>query len=89
MTLDAAAAGFLRLLVEAGRPPLEQTTPEEARAGSVAMAGFAGEGAAVASITEHHLDGVPCRLVVPEGEGPLPVLVWFHGGGWVIGSAET
>lgn len=89
MTLDAAAADFLRLLVEAGRPPLEQNTPEEARAGSVAMAGFAGEGAPVASITEHHLDGVPCHVVTPTGEGPHPVLVWFHGGGWVIGSAET
>lgn len=89
MTLDAAAADFLRLLVDAGRPPLEQTTPEEARAGSVAMSAFAGEGAAVASVTEHHLDGVPCRVVIPEGEGPHPVLVWFHGGGWVIGSAET
>ncbi|MEY2975768.1 MAG: hypothetical protein RIR49_2188 [Actinomycetota bacterium] len=89
MTLDPAAADFLRLLTEAGRPPLEQTTPEEARAGSVAMSGFAGEGAPVRSVTEHHLDGVPCRLVVPDGDGPHPVLVWFHGGGWVIGSAET
>jgi acetyl esterase len=26
---------------------------------------------------------------VPDGEGPLPVLVWFHGGGWVIGDLES
>jgi acetyl esterase len=26
---------------------------------------------------------------VPQGEKPLPVVVYFHGGGWVIGSIET
>ena len=26
------------------------------------------------------------RIYRPEGHGPLPVLVYFHGGGWVIGS---
>jgi acetyl esterase len=25
----------------------------------------------------------------PEGEGPFPTVVFFHGGGWVIGDLET
>ncbi len=28
-------------------------------------------------------------IVVPEGEGPHPVLVYFHGGGWTMGSPKT
>ncbi|WP_040406220.1 alpha/beta hydrolase [Amycolatopsis nigrescens] len=28
------------------------------------------------------------RVYQPEGTGPFPALVWFHGGGWVIGSLD-
>lgn len=39
-------------------------------------------------MVERELGGVPCLVVTPEGTGPFHVLVWLHGGGWVIGSAE-
>jgi acetyl esterase len=29
------------------------------------------------------------RIYTPEGRGRFPVLVWFHGGGWVVGDLET
>lgn len=32
---------------------------------------------------------IPVRLYFPPGEGPFPVLVYFHGGGWVAGNLET
>lgn len=28
------------------------------------------------------------RIYTPEGEGPFPALVYYHGGGWVIGAVE-
>jgi len=31
---------------------------------------------------------IPVRLYEPEREGPLPVLVYFHGGGWVRGDLD-
>ncbi|WP_242910177.1 alpha/beta hydrolase [Actinomadura terrae] len=31
---------------------------------------------------------IPVRVYTPEGEGPFPAFVWFHGGGWTIGSLE-
>ncbi|MGV9771235.1 alpha/beta hydrolase [Streptosporangium sp. NPDC003464] len=31
---------------------------------------------------------VPVRVYTPEGEGPFPALVWFHGGGWTIGCLD-
>ena len=32
---------------------------------------------------------VPVRVLVPHGEGPLPVVLYFHGGGWVIGTVDS
>ncbi|MDQ3695387.1 MAG: alpha/beta hydrolase [Chloroflexota bacterium] len=29
------------------------------------------------------------RVYTPEGEGPFPILVYFHGGGWVIANLNT
>jgi len=33
--------------------------------------------------------GIRIRLYRPEGKGPFPVLLFFHGGGWVVGDLET
>jgi acetyl esterase len=33
-------------------------------------------------------ESIPLRIYAPEGEGPHPVLVFFHGGGWVRGSLD-
>lgn len=32
---------------------------------------------------------IPVRVYTPSGQGPRPGLVWFHGGGWVLGDLET
>ena len=32
---------------------------------------------------------IPARIYTPEGAGPFPVIVYYHGGGWVIGSKEV
>ena len=34
-------------------------------------------------------DDLPIRVYVPEGDGPFPVLVWAHGGGFVLGGLES
>src|SRR4051794_35050220 len=35
-------------------------------------------------------DGMlPVRIYTPAGSGPFPVLVYFHGGGWVLGGLDT
>jgi len=89
MTLDSSAANFLQMLVDAGRPPLHESVPVYARVGYDAMIPFAGEGADVESVIEMTIDGVPCHVVHPKDVVKPPVLVWFHGGGWVIGSATA
>lgn len=32
---------------------------------------------------------LPLRLYTPAGPGPFPVLMFFHGGGWVAGDLDT
>jgi len=68
---------------------METLTPQEVRdRTAAALALSAGPDAPVASVVERELGGVPSLVVTPEGAGPFHVLVWLHGGGWVIGSAE-
>lgn len=31
---------------------------------------------------------ISIRIYLPNGKGPFPILVYFHGGGWVLGSIE-
>jgi len=35
------------------------------------------------------IDGVHIRVYRPPGEAPKPGVIYFHGGGWVLGSCET
>lgn len=32
---------------------------------------------------------IPIRIYTPPGHGPFPVIVYFHGGGWVIATIDT
>jgi acetyl esterase len=34
-------------------------------------------------------DPIPIRIYTPAGDGPFPVYVNYHGGGWVIGDLDT
>jgi acetyl esterase len=86
--LDEDAQQLLAAMAARGEPPMETLTPAEARANTEAAAALTPyESAEVASVEERSVAGVPCLVVTPLGQGPWPVLVWFHGGGWVIGSA--
>ena len=43
----------------------------------------------VASATDATVGGVPARVYRPEADGDVPTVVYFHGGGFVIGDLET
>ena len=89
MPLDPAAENLLSLINTADGPKISELSPPEVRALYAGLSALVpDQSAPVASTDERTIAGVPCLVVVPEGEGPFPVLVWYHGGGWVIGSAE-
>ncbi|TDD22988.1 alpha/beta hydrolase [Nonomuraea diastatica] len=40
-------------------------------------------------VRDERAEGVPIRIYRADpGDGPLPVVVYFHGGGWVLGSVK-
>ena len=47
----------------------------------------------VARVEDRKIPGpagkIPVRVYTPSGQGPFPVLVYFHGGGWVIASVQA
>lgn len=91
--LDPQARTFLDQLAAAGRPPLHELPPEQAREAATGLtASLGGPPEDVAEVRELSIPGpagtIPARLYVPAGTKPLPVLVYYHGGGFVIGSLD-
>jgi acetyl esterase len=77
-----------------GRPPLHHQSVEQARAFHVADAAARnGPPAPVAAVADRRVPGpageLPVRVYTPEGSPPFPIVVFFHGGGWVVGTLDT
>ena len=95
LTLDPEVQLVLRLLEQAGDPPLDELTPAAARAQiSHDAALFAGPAIPVADVQALTVAGaagpLAARRYVPAGfAAPGPTLVYFHGGGWVVGDLDT
>ncbi len=93
MPLDPEAKASLEKRIEMGVLEPHESSPEEARALQAARPNLPGP--EVASVSDHLAPGphgdVPVRVYVPvtDDASPLPVSMWFHGGGWVIGSVAT
>jgi acetyl esterase len=58
-----------------------------ARTGLAAM--FTHAAAPKVSVADRHAGEVPVRIYTPDGPGPHPVLVFFHGGGFIAGSPDS
>ncbi|MBT2320898.1 alpha/beta hydrolase [Variovorax paradoxus] len=95
--LHPQAQAFIDLLVQRGVPPTHTLSPADARAyyrerRSVTQP-TPGEVAEVRELSAPGVHGaIPLRLYRPLGASRaavLPVLVYYHGGGWTIGDLDT
>jgi acetyl esterase/lipase len=85
---------FLRALAAGGGKPMEQMTPAAARGVLERLQSSAAVDLPRADVAERTIssEGRPLKLVVvrPLGmTGTLPVFMFFHGGGWVLGDFPT
>jgi acetyl esterase len=93
--LDAEVQFALAMLKIAGHRNLDTMTPDEARADIRRNARiFAGTPLPMARIEALTLpgpvDAIPAQLYVPRADGRTrPLVVFYHGGGWVVGGLDT
>jgi acetyl esterase len=91
MALDEATAALLAQMAAGGGKPLHEMTPAEARGMMAAMRGEGPAGPEMTTVTNTRVrvsgGFVPLRVLVPN-ENPRGVIVYYHGGGWVLGSID-
>ena len=93
--LDPQAQSLLEIFAKAPRiaEPRDDRYIAILRAGFPALARLAGAPEPVAHVEDLQIDGprgaVPLRLYRPKTGEPKPLLIWFHGGGFILGDLDT
>jgi acetyl esterase len=94
MPLDPQVAAMRAERAKSATPPLYTMSVAQARAEdlrSIQEAG--GQPEPVADVLDEDIPGpggpIPIRIYRPSAERPLPVLVYFFGGGWTLGTIDT
>jgi cation diffusion facilitator CzcD-associated flavoprotein CzcO/acetyl esterase/lipase len=91
--LQPDMAMVLDLVASLGLPPIETMSAADARAFSEATAASRPPGPEVGEIADAVLPGpagnLAYRLYRPPTQGPHPLIAYFHGGGWVLGSQDS
>ncbi len=92
MPLDPQAGALLEQMRGMGAPPLHTLSVPDARQLLERLRALAGEPERVAHVEDRTVPGpagdIPVRYYRPAGATP-PLLVYFHGGGWVLGGLDS
>lgn len=95
MTLDPQAKWVLDIAEQAKAPLLEDMSADDAKAAYEERAQkLCLQDVPIGKCEDLEIEGphgpIPLRVYTPEDvQGTLPVLVFYHGGGWVIGSRNS
>ena len=93
MPLDPHARAVLDQMEAQGLPPFEQMTVAQAREVMLAFKDLQADPPPIAGVEDRAIPGprgdIPVRIYTPEADTPAPLLVYYHGGGWVIGSIDV
>lgn len=89
MTLDPQIVPLLEAsnAAAAEQPPIWEQTVEDRRQAYMALAAVAGPGPELDLVEDRTIAGVPCRVYA--NENPTGILLFLHGGGYVIGDLDT
>jgi acetyl esterase len=93
MPLDPQAQRVIDAMAALNLKPVEDSTPDEARESIRTRTAALGPFEDVAAVADHRVPvaggEITVRAYSPRGPGPHPALVYYHGGGWVIGDLDT
>ena len=95
MPLDPEAKDFLERLAAAKLPPIQEMTVAEARAQMNLSTRFLGVLPRVGRVEDRTIPGpagdLKVRILTPKDTvpEPRPILVYLHGGGWVLGNLDS
>ncbi|HEY1655447.1 MAG TPA: alpha/beta hydrolase [Candidatus Tumulicola sp.] len=93
MPVDPDVARLLALIEDPATPRIELLDVAEMRASETLMASWMGDPPPVAAVRHVAIPGpggpIMARAYYPSLSGPLPLVVYFHGGGWVFGSVQN
>jgi acetyl esterase/lipase/cation diffusion facilitator CzcD-associated flavoprotein CzcO len=91
--LQPDVAAVLEVIESMALPPIESLTPQAARELFASMAAQRPPGPPVGECLDVTLPGIAgklnYRLYRPPTTGPHPVIVYYHGGGWVLGGHDS
>jgi acetyl esterase len=91
MPLDRQVQDVLKNIKQQDMPPLHTLTVEKAR--NINLSSMAAQPEDVWKIENRNIPGpfdlIPVRIYSPKSETPLPVVVYYHGGGWVVGNLDS
>ena len=95
MPLHPQAQQVIDAIRDLRLPPAHTVSPQEARENArqhQRTLNASRQITEVGNVENRIIDGpggpLPIRIYTPTEPGPYPILVWFHGGGWVIGALE-
>lgn len=90
-TPNSEMKSVLKALKDQGGKPIEKLTVDQARLQPTpadAVKSMSQAKVNLKTVKDIQINGaqgkIPARLYIPEGKTPMPVVVYFHGGGWVI-----
>jgi acetyl esterase len=96
MPIDPQMHAYIDQHAALGAPPIHTLTPQQVRAGSrmqVEQMALSLTPEQVAKVENRTIPAptgeIPVRIYTPDGTGPFPLLVFFHGGGWIVGDLDS
>lgn len=91
MPIDPQAQTVLNSMAEANLPPTNTLSPAQVRTNFRLRP--IETGPELFKVGDHMVPGysgfLTARIYVPKSADPLPIIVWFHGGGWVLGDLDA